>query len=165
MRSFRRGALGVAALITLLSLPACGAAGKNEPGGHEGSVRVGALAVPIPRGFNKRVIRGRQDLLGLLVTDYRVKPGSPTLTAGIFPPNRVALSVARGDKLAAPPPLRLPLSVTELGPQRHPDGTAWNGAFAFHGRLYAVSFWVGNGSPREDRAAIRKTLSSIRAEQ
>lgn len=136
---------------------------KEQPLADEVSVRVGALVVPVPMGFHRRVIQGHEDLLGILVTDYRVAPGSPTLSAGVFPASGVALSIARGDELlGAPPPLRLPLSVSKLRQQVHADGTEWNGVSSFRGRLYAISIWIGNSSPRQDRAAIRQDLSSTR---
>lgn len=110
------------------------------------------------------MISGHEELTGTLLTDYRVEPGSPTLTEGIFPADGVALSLARGLPLyGTPPRLQLPLSPQGLREHRHPDGTAWNGVFGLHGWLYAISLWIGRASPRHDRATVESALASIRS--
>lgn len=163
MRRLARSAVLITVMVmAVFALTACGASGKKEPVPPRISVRVGALVVAVPRGFSRTEIRGHEQLLGALVTDYRVTPGSPTLRKAVFPANGVALSVGRG-ALGALPPLRLPLTLNELrGPQHHANGTAWVGVFGFHGWVYVVSFWVGRTAPPHDRAALESALGSIR---
>jgi hypothetical protein len=107
-------------------------------------------------------------LVGVLVSDYRIEPGSATLTKGVFPANAVALEIglATGpaDRIHLPP-LRVPLSLSELrGPQPHADGTAWNGTLRFRGSAYVISFWIGRRAAARDRSLLQHALESIRAE-
>jgi len=169
---FRARTLGLAALVTTLVLAACGATARTDPVGQKASGRVGSLVVSVPSGFHERLIRGREDLLGVLVTDYGVKPGSPTLRSGIFPAGGVALSVARGIAPAVArgtivarsrfPRLQLPLRLARLRRTSHADGTVWNGVFASHARLYDFTLWLGRVAPRPDRVAALRAFSSIR---
>jgi hypothetical protein len=119
---------------------ACGGSGKKAPVPPQSFVRVGDLFVTVPRGFIRTEIRSHK-LLGALITDYHVTPGSATLTNGVFPANGVALGVGRGPLSMVPrlrlPQLHLPITLSELrGPQHHTNGTAWNGTFTFHGSTY-----------------------------
>lgn len=153
---------GIAAFV----LAGCGASTK-EPTSRQVSVHVGALTVAVPRGLRRTEIRSHGQLVGALVTDYAVTPGSPTLREGAFPTNGVALLVGRGALRALPglrvPQLHLPLALGELrGPQHHANGTAWNGVLAFHGSAYTISFWVGRTAPPHDRADLATALRSIR---
>jgi hypothetical protein len=168
MRRLARSAVLIAVLVmAVFAVTACGASGKKAPVPPRISVRVGALVVAVPRGFSRTDVRGHGRLLGALVADYRVMPGSPTLREAIFPANGVVLSVGRAALGALPPmhppPLRLPLTLNGLrGPQHHADGTAWVGVFGFQGWVYTVAFWVGRTAPPHDRAALESVLGSIR---
>ena len=168
MRRLPRFALLITVMVVaVFALAACGASSKKELVPPRISVRVGALVVAVPRGFSRTEIRGHGQLLGVLVTDYRVTPGSPTLRTGIFPANSVVLSLGRQAAGALPgvrlPPLRLPLTLNELrGPQHHRNGTAWSGVLGFRGWVYVVSFWLGGTAPPHDRAALQSALGSIR---
>jgi hypothetical protein len=152
----------------VFALAACGASGKKAPAPVQGLVHVGDIMVAVPQGLTRREIRGDKTLLGVVITDYRVTPGSATLTEGAFPANGVALVVGRRPLNLMPgirlPQLRLPLALDELrGPQHHTNGTAWNGTFAFHGSAYyTVTYWVGRTASHHDRAAIKAALGSIR---
>ena len=132
-----------------------------------GAVRAGSLAVSVPRGFRQLEIRRHGKVIGSLVTDYRVTPGSPTLGAAVFPANGVLLSLGHAPGLPASvslPPLRLPLTLHELGgPKYHSDGTTWNNTFKFRGQLYTITFWAGRDASTDHRAALRDALLSIRA--
>lgn len=137
----------------------------KEPTSGKVSVRVGALIVAVPLGLHRTQIRLHGELLGALVTDYRVTPGSPTIREAAFPTNGVALLVGRVRALPGlrVPQLRLPLVLNELrGPQHHANGTAWNGILAFHGSTYTVSYWVGRTASPNDRTAVEAALASIR---
>ena len=158
-------ALGVLLAATaVLACVGCGSGTKNTRDTPQTSVRVGALIVPIPVAFTRYEVHRHGQRVAIVVTDYPVKPGSPTLTKGIFPANGVALSIGRGSTQIPLPKLRLPLSLRELrGPQRHADGTAWNGTLGFRGSYYAVSFWTGRSAPAHDRASLLRALASIHA--
>lgn len=152
------------AATAVLACVGCGSGKTNTRDTPQISVRVGALNVPIPVSFTRYEVHRHGQLVGIVVTDYPVKPGSPTLTKGSFPTNGVALSIGRGSTQIALPKLRLPLSLRELqGPQRHPDGDAWNGTLGFRGSYYAVSFWTGRSAPEHDRASLLRTFASIHA--
>lgn len=153
---------GIAAFV----LAGCGANLKEHTSRHA-SVRVGALIVAVPRGLHGTEIRSHGKLVGELVTDYAVTPASPTLREGVLPANGVALLIGRGALRALPglrvPQLDLPLTLHELrGPQRHANGTAWNGVLAFHGSAYTISYWVGRTAPVHDRTDIETALRSMR---
>jgi hypothetical protein len=152
----------LSAVVAAFGLAACGS-GTKTLAAPAISVRVGALVLTVPRSFN-RLTRRDGRLFGLVVTDYRVRADSPTLTRGVFPGNRVALVLERwrGPQVPAPP-LRLPLSLHELeGPQHHATGTAWNGTLRLDGSLYTLSFWAGRTASPNDRAALLHALTSIR---
>ena len=167
MRRLPRSAVRIAVIgVAAFALTACGGSGKKGLVPPRSTVRVGALVVAVPHGFNQTEVRGHGQLLGVLVTDYRVTPGSPTLREGVFPANGVVLSVGRAAGGVLPrlrlTPLRLPLTFSELrGPQHHSNGTVWNGTFRLNSRVYIVSFWVGSTAPTHDRAALQSALGSI----
>jgi hypothetical protein len=169
MRRLARSAALIAMTgVAPFALAACGGGGKKAPVPPQSFVHVGHLLVTVPRGFMRTEIRSHKPLLGALITDYRVSPGSPTLTEGVFPANGVALGVGRGPRNMVPglrlPQLRLPLTLNELrGPQHRTNGTAWNGTFGFQGSAYyTVFFWVGRTASPHDRAAVEAALGSIR---
>jgi hypothetical protein len=157
--------LVLAAATALLALAACSNKREAVPGQPAKiSTRLGALTITVPQGFSQRDIQGSGGrVIGVVISDYRVKAHSPTLTEGIFPGNGVALAIGQPSHApAAVAPLHLPLSLSALqGPEHHADGTAWNGLFRFHGRPYTVSFWAGRTSPRRDHAALRNALVSL----
>lgn len=139
------------------------------------SARVGALRVTVPCGFSRYDIRGgfyrsgtRPPVIGVVVTDYRLKTDSPLRTKGVVPVpphgNRVVLKLSQWlaigpDRL---PWLRLPLSLNEHWVSRHfAHGTRRYGFFRSHGQLYEVFFWAGREAPAHDRACLRNALRSI----
>lgn len=147
-------------VATVIGLAACAGA-KSVSTATEASVRVGALRLTVPQGFNRLTRRfGRS--VGVLVTDYSVKPGSPTLTKGIFPPDGVALVLgqATGPPVAAPS-LRLPFALDQSRRQTRVGGTVWNGILRFEHSLYTVSFWAGRTAQPHDRAVLLHALESI----
>jgi hypothetical protein len=150
-------------VAAVVALTACGSTKKAPSDSLAASVRVGSLVLTVPRGFSRYEVRPSNHLVGAVVADYPVKAHSPTLTKGIFPASGVALSIGqRPGSGAVAAPLRLPLSLNELqGPQRHADGTAWNGTLSMGGSLYTVSFWAGGKAPSGDRAALLHALRSI----
>ena len=161
VRSLGRGLVILLAGLAVLALVGCGSGKKTSPDATQTSVRVGALVVTVPSGF-RHLTRRYAHVSGVLVTDYRVGAYSPTISRGVFPANGVLLSVGRGAAHIALPRLRLPLSLRELrGPQRHKDGTAWNGTLGFRGSYYAISFWAGRSAAPHDRASLVHALASI----
>jgi hypothetical protein len=164
MTSSRQSLRVLVVIAAALGLAACGGDKRKVPAVPATSVRVGTLALTLPRGFSRRNIRRDRRLIGVLVTDYRVKVHSPTLTRGVFPANGVALVLGQISRSqVGVPALRLPLSLNELrGPEHHANGTAWNGVLRLDGSLYAISFWAGRTAGMDDRAALLRTLASIR---
>lgn len=156
----------VAAAIGL-TFAGCGSTSKSASN-PSALLRVGSLSVGIPAGFRRYEIRQRHTLVGVVVSDYRIEPGSATLTKGVFPNNAVALEIGLATGPANRvqlPPLRLPLSLSELrGPQSHSNGTSWNGILRFRGSAYVISFWSGRRAPARDRSLLQHALKSIRAE-
>lgn len=150
-------------LAAALVLAACGGADGSTSVTRATPVRIGALVLDVPAGFS-RLTRRVGRVAGVVVTDYPIARGSPTLTTGVFPANRVALVLARSPRLRiAAPPLRLPLRLAELrGPQHRADGASWNGLLRLDGSLYAISVWAGRTAPSRDRAALLHALASIR---
>ncbi len=145
------------------------ALGRSAAAAPATSVRITALILTVPRGFDQHEVQRGGRLVGVLVTDYPVRANSPTLTEGVFPSHGVVLLLGRavGVPLLArrisAPLLRLPVSLTQLeGPQHHADGTAWNGTLRFRGLLYTISFWVGRSATSRDRATLLHTLALVR---
>lgn len=133
-------------------------------------MRITALTLTVPRGFDQHEVQRAGHFVGVVVTDYPVPAKSPTLTDGVFPAHGVVLLLGRavGPPLllrrVPAPPLRLPVSLTQLqGPQHDVDGTAWNGTLSFRGLLYTISFWVGRSATSRDRTALLHTLALIRS--
>jgi hypothetical protein len=150
--------------------PNADAVGQRAAAAPATSVRITALILTVPRGFDQHEVRRGGHLVGVLVSDYPVRANSPTLTEGVFPPHGVVLLVGRavGPPLLLrripAPLLRLPVRLTQLqGPQHHAHGTAWNGTLRFRGVLYTISFWVGRSATSRDRAALLHTLALIRS--
>ena len=143
--------------------------GGGGPSGVIGTAgapaHVGALAAAVPPGLRQRQIRIHGKLIGTLITDYRVTPNSPTLKESVFPASGVLLSLGRGPSalpLRSLPPLRLPLTLSELkGPEHNTNGTNWNNLFAYRGQMYAINFWAGRTAPSADLAALKHALLSI----
>jgi hypothetical protein len=163
-----RGASAVplAASIALVFV-GCGSTRKTTLDSSPPHARIDSLIVTIPVGFNRYEIHRDHELVGIVVADYRIKPGSATLTKGVFPGNAVALVIGRATSAASRirlPPLRLPLRLNELrGPQRHSNGFAWNGTLRLRGSAYVISFWNGRQAAPRDRSLLLRALVSIRA--
>lgn len=159
----------VLVLAFALCAPTAEALDRRAADSPATTVRVAALVLTVPQGFNRDELR-RAGRVGVLLTNYPVRSNSPTLAKGQFPPHGVALVVSQAFgplsllRRVPAPPLRIPLSLNRLqGPQHHPDGDAWNGTFRFRGDVYDISFWIGRTAPSRDQAAIRHALILIRS--
>lgn len=165
--SWREVCVAPLAAAIALGFVGCGSARTTTSDSSPPNVRLGSLIVTIPAGFSRYEIHRDHELVGIVIADYRIEPGSVTLTQGVFPNNAVALLVGRTSTAANRiplPPLRLPLSLGELrGPDRHSDGTAWNGTLRLRGSAYVISFWSGRRAAARDRSLLQHALVSIRA--
>jgi hypothetical protein len=144
------------------------------------SARAGALVVPIQRGFHRYDIRGgifrtgtRPPVLGVTLTNYRVKADASLRTHGVLPlhtrTNGVVLQVAlwfRIGAVADPTGLDLPLRLDQRWLQLDvATGTLRYGGFQFQGQTYEARIWIGRKAPPRDRAAVLQALASVHPAQ
>jgi hypothetical protein len=143
------------------------------------SIRMGALAVALPRNFHRYNIRGgiyrtgtRPPVIGVVVTDYRLKAGPRSAFVNWShlkspPASRVALELTLWVGIGVDPPARLhlPLSLDQRWFEEHPRHGSQRGYrvgfLSFHGQLYEIFFWSGRVAPPHDRAAVLNALTSI----
>lgn len=180
----RRLLVGIAALFlvgaaTSLAL-AMRPSGGATPGGPAsiGSVRVGRLTLPVPRGFNQYDIRGgihktgtRPSIIGHVLTNYRVSAHSPIYNGTLpesQPANGVALELQLWYAIGPfePTRLHLPLSLHEQwAEQSFPGGTRRWG-FLAQGKPgeipYELVVWIGRDALPADRTALLHALASVR---
>ena len=160
--------------VAVLALAGCGG-GKEATPCPGASMHLGALRLTVPHGFKRYDLRGgiypegtRPPVIGVVVTDYRLKAHSPLRIHGFVPvpphENRVILTLGRWFGLGPEPPpgLRLPISLDQHWvSRRFAHGTRRYGFFRFRGQLYEVFFWAGRAAPTHDRKCVRQALMSI----
>ena len=163
------GAAVVAAVVVLG--PSGGGSRSGGPAGGLGgasagpqSVRVGALALTVPRGFYPDKIpcpirHCRYSPMRVRVSNHAFTPAS----SQIYPANRVVLDVSYlgGGELASTRP---PLNLHEFRQMGHVfgDGTAWSQIVSGGGSTYTVAVFEGRSTSAADRAAVLRALGSIR---
>jgi hypothetical protein len=184
----RRALVGVAAVflvgaVTAVAL-ALGSSGGGTPSSFAsvGSVSVGRLTLPVPRGFNQYRLRAccfykagtRPPVVGHVLTDYRVSAQSEIRRGGNVPQsepaNGVALQlqlwiVGGGPPSGPPTRLHLPLSLDEPWLQQGlPGGTLFVGWLSRGHRgqpPYELALWIGRDASPADRAALLHALAAI----
>ena len=184
MRLLGRFLSVVVVLAAVIGLAAWGTA-KGKAADRSGpSVRIGALAITVPRGLRRYDIRAgghmvgtRAPVSGVLATD---DPGAhyggggfakwSQISSGGPPANKVALVLQRWLVIGPDPPpsalrIHLPLSLHQPWFREHLRnghlGYRW-GYLRFHRQFYEVMYWSGRAAPERDRAAVLTAFSSIR---
>jgi hypothetical protein len=165
--------VAVAAVVAALMLGSSGGhsqsnslSGPGSGSGSSDSVRVGALALTVPRGFHAEKIqcpirhcRPSHGPIRVLVTNYPFTAAS----SQIYPANRVVLDLTYlgpGEIARTRPPLNL----RKLHPMPHDvlgDGTAWNETVSGGGSTYSVWVFEGRKAAAADRASVLRALRSI----
>jgi hypothetical protein len=179
----RRVLVGVAAVFLVGAATAVtltlGSLGAGTPSGYAsvGSVGVGRLTLPVPRGFNQYDVRGgfyktgtRPPVIGHVLTDYPVGAHSPIHRGALpelEPANGVALELQLWIVIGPSPPTRLHLPLSLHEPWAHqslPGGTRFWGWLSrgHHGQVpYELVVWIGRDASPADRAALLHALSAI----
>lgn len=177
--------LSVVPVLAAVIVLAPGGTGEGKAPDRSGtSVRIGTLAVTIPRSFGRYEIRGgghmvgtRAPVIGVLATD---DPGAHYGGGGFAKWSRVSSSGPPAGKVAlrfqrwlgiglGPPPsalrIHLPLSLHQPWfRERLKDGRLgyrW-GYLRLRRQFYSVAYWSGRSAPARDRAAVLNALASIR---
>jgi len=162
--------LGVAAVVAAVVLGSPG--GGSRPGGlatglggaSDGSqsVRIGAFALTVPRGFYQEQVQCpiRHCRLGdspteVLVSNHPLTAASSPVTAA----NRVVLDLGYLSPAGVFTPQRLPLNLHKL---KLIPGQGWAGFVAADGSEYQVHVSEGSKTSPADRATILRALRSIR---
>ncbi|MGN6430216.1 MAG: hypothetical protein ACTHNB_05710 [Gaiellaceae bacterium] len=159
---------GLAVLLTVLAVPALAARrdGENAIRASGRSVRVEALVVVVPSGFNRRDDRSRGRRVGITVADARIPTDHLHRRAPVPEPQHgVVLGVwADVHPVMREPRVRLPLSFHEHWQRRHiATQGAWRiGYLRIGGQNYGVLVWIGRYAPPHDHAALLRALTSIR---
>jgi len=164
--------IAVAAVVAALVFGPLGANSRSNglPGlgkassGSE-SVRVGALAFTVPRGFYPDKIQCPIRHCQPAHSPIRVRVSSHPFTAAtsqFFPAYQVVLDVqylGSGELARARPPLNLHefRRMPGLG-----DGHGWSQIVSVGGSTYTVMVFEGSKAPAADRAALLRAFRSIR---
>jgi hypothetical protein len=176
----RRVLVGIAA-VALLGAGTATALAMHSSGGVTpsgfatvGSVSVGRLTVPVPRGFNQYAIRGgfykagtRPPVIGHVLTSYRASAQSPIHRGTLDDPaSGVALRVDLWVVIGPAPPTRLHLPLSLHEPwfkQSLPGGTRLSGWLSGGqpGHVpYELALWIGRDASPVDRAALLHALAA-----
>lgn len=141
-----------------------GPAGLGSGSSGSTFVRVGALALTIPRGFSADKIScpiRHCRLTGL----QRVLVSNRPVTAAsspIYPANRVVLDLSylgASELARTRPPLNLH-QFRRMG-RASGAGTAWSQIVSAGGSTYSVTVFVGSKAPAADRASVLRALGLI----
>jgi hypothetical protein len=142
-----------------------GRVGGTSAGSH--SARFGAFALTVPKGFHQVETRQSPNALhSITVADD--SPAAKAVSYGrISPANAVVLDAENFGTMAPGSPPRLPFDLHKL--QRVPaaslgggDGTEWRAFLSGGGGAWLVTVFEGSKASASDRAAIERTLRSIR---